>query len=119
MSTSRFDPTPDQPYGTCLTCGEVIQTSEDATAHLSKTFDESKAVRGDLSATSHRVQGTNPDRASRIQSFVDQEIEDALENLYEELDREVTRNNLTEEELTEALRDASADLVDGWKRYIA
>ncbi|QNJ55994.1 hypothetical protein SEA_RASPUTIA_104 [Microbacterium phage Rasputia] len=112
MTTDRFDPVQGEPWGKCADCGLELQTYEDGKAHMTES-------RGASGKTSHTIRGTNRTRGQRIGSFVDQEVDDALDELFRTLDAEVENDHMTEEELLEALHYASADLVDGWKRYAA
>ena len=66
--TTRFDPEAGASYGTCLVCNQTISDDAASSRHL-QAFDD------------HRVQVTNRPRERRIQSFVGQEFERAIESV--------------------------------------
>ncbi|MCU1441114.1 MAG: hypothetical protein JWP85_2111 [Rhodoglobus sp.] len=102
---SRFDPDPDKPYGNCMDCEEVFADRADMSAHLSETYKAGK---------SHRGRGTNPTRAERIERELDQIAEDVLYDFVSRTEDLVDRDEVTEEEITEAVGRVTADFADAW-----
>jgi hypothetical protein len=111
--TSRFDPTPDEPYGKCMDCGAALTTEADSRAHMSSTFKQSTSQ----SSSSHRVRITNPSRPERIRREMARIVDDALYDAMEALDRLTGRAELTDNEVAEALR-MWPDFADAWDEHV-
>lgn len=105
MTTSSFDPVPDQDYGCCITCGKPIPTQVDATAHMSTTVD--------AGGSSHRIALQNPPRERRIRSHVSTLITDAVDQALEQIADLVNQGQITRTEADEALR-SHPDFGDVW-----
>lgn len=110
MTSDRFDPNPDEPYGHCSDCRDVFDTEDAAEAHMGQTF---------MGGSSHRIRVTNPIRARRIESEVSFCIDTALNDLFDELIRLVDNDDATEAEIAEALRWGGRDLDDAWVDWLA
>lgn len=107
MST-RFDPESDQPYGACKTCGLEIPTEDASRTHLDETRENGRG-------RSHTIQITNPARPTRIMGFVDYEVEAAIREGLDEIQRLVDQGDATAEEVTEAL-SWHTKFQDIWKQ---
>jgi hypothetical protein len=104
--TGRFDPEEGKPYGHCTRCESKPEfaTQKDAHDHLA-------------AGEGHSVRITNPDRTHRIQSAVDDIVEDAIQSALEKVDEDIIRRyGATEEEVTEALKWHS-DFADDWEEH--
>jgi hypothetical protein len=109
--TDRFNQEIGPGYGACGTCGIDLQTEVDANEHMSATFKDTKAQGG---SSGHGVQVLNPTRERRISTEVGSAVADAIEGALDEMDRLVDSNQLTKEEITEALR-GYPDFADAWE----
>ena len=109
---TRFDPDPAKPYGTCVTCSRELQTEEDGRAHMAETMAAA------LDHRSHTISPSNPPSEDRIRNAVTTVITDKIDEAMEDLDDMVRRGEVTEEEVTAALRYASVDPDDAWLDYI-
>lgn len=112
MIGERYDQIPGEDYGHCLDCEETFATRGEMHEHLSAT-----AAVAPLGVGSHRGRTTNPTRAERIRNRLGHLAEDALSRFLEDIDR-VTRDGVTEEEITEALKFVDIDVSDGWADYL-
>lgn len=112
---SRFDPKPDEPYGTCR-CGETLATRDAMSTHFNAVRD---ANGGRAGGSAHSVRITNQTRDERIESELESLVEDAVQNIMDELDRLITKGDLTEDEAAEATKSVDIDLFDQWKAYIS
>lgn len=110
MSTGRFDPAPDKPYGVCETCGIELAAYADMRAHLSETH----AAHG---KRSHRVKLTNLSRGERIDQAVSRIVDDRIEDAMNDIERLVTAGDITDEEAATALR-CHSNFHDAWQEYI-
>lgn len=102
----RFDPREGEDYGACVDCGLALATNEDAKEHRTETMQPGRSSR--------RTRGTNPDRASRIQSHIDSTVEAAISDALDDLQGDIDSGHLTEEEVVAALGWYS-DFADAWK----
>ena len=111
---SAFDPTPGQPYGACNACPLTFDTEDAANQHMRQTMGEAKE-RGET-PRSHSVTITNPPRGQRIRSRVGSIVDNAITDAMSTLDRLVDRGDVTEDEITEALRfwPDFADVREEW-----
>lgn len=105
---SLYDPEPGKPYGTCTTCGIVIQTDEHCSDHLTATMP----VNG---GGSHSVRITNPTRAERIESAIQDYADEAAAEFADNVSTLLDADNVTEEEVTEAMRTVYIDLDQALK----
>lgn len=104
MST-LFDPTPGQDYGLCRTCDERIPTEDDKAKHWA---GEGKG---------HSIGILNESRTDRIERFVRQEVEDAMQSAYSSIDDYIARGHFTEEEVAKAMQTIHVEVDDGWEEY--
>lgn len=110
-TTDRYDPTPDAPNGHCLVCDAVFATQEDGDTHMSETLAASTDGRG------HRIRRTNPSRKDRVRNAIESIIEDAVYDICSAVDDLWADDHITEEEATQALRQAHVDFEDAWEEY--
>lgn len=110
MTTDRFDPTPDLPYGSCVTCGITLEAREDAQSHMKETL-----VAGKMPRRSHTTRSMNPTREDRIEREVRFIVEDAIQDAIDEIERLVEQGHITRDEATKALRDVPGDFTDAWE----
>jgi|SRR5690625_3995383 len=111
--TNRFDPKQDEPNGHCLVCDAVFETQEEGDQHMSETLVASSDRRG------HRIRRTNPSRKDRVRNAVESFIEDAVYDICSAVDDLWANDHITEEEATQALRQANVDFEDAWEEYNA
>ncbi|MEV7827522.1 hypothetical protein [Microbacterium enclense] len=64
---------------------------------------------------SHSTQATNPTREQRIRSLVDGIVQDAIEEALDNLQNEIARARISHDEVTAALGYYS-DFADEWER---
>lgn len=112
---SRFDPKPDEPYGTCK-CGETVATRDAMSAHFKAVAD---ANGGRAGGSAHSVRITNQTREERIESELENIVESAVRDIMDELDRLIDKGDITEDEATEATKSVDIDLFDQWKEYVS
>lgn len=111
--TGRFDPhNPEDPRGKCTSCALVLATEEDVKKHLSETFEAAKAAG---STSGHGVQILRSTRAELIQRYVSSELDDALNEVVDDLFKVIDRGDATRAEITEAVKWQYADLSDAWE----
>lgn len=112
-TTSKFNPMPDDAYGVCRTCDIDLATEQVANIHMNATMAEAMA-KGENG--SHAVRVLNPSRESRIESEVDELIDEVTSDLMSKIEDLVYRNHITEDEAKMALRHHS-DLADAWEEH--
>lgn len=110
--SSRFDPKPGEPYGECPTCEISFPDQASARAHMSETFEEGEGK-------SHSVRITNPARPDRIRREVGWEIDSAVSDAIESLDRLVERGDATADEIAQALRHFGHEFGEAWDEYVS
>lgn len=116
MTSIRFDPAASPAtYATCDICELVLKTEADAQAHMDITFKESK-TRGELYAHGHRIKVLNPSRTDRIRNHFSNLIAEATEALAENADRLIEKDDVTVEEVTDAL-SGHPDFADAWSDF--
>lgn len=135
MTFTRFNPDPDKPYGTCVTCGIELATTEEAQEHRSATVKP--VTDGAVVARGHRTRGTNPPRDERVRHYIEQVLEDAVEDNHdidfstrsftvtdgavdkaiEALLRDAERGNLAYPEITANLK-REPEFYDAWLEAI-
>lgn len=104
--SSRFDPTPDQPYGICADCDIELETKDRAQKHMSNSSAHI------IGSKSHTVRLTNPDRAARILDQIRSEILDALSDAEDRIQQLVDDEEITLAEAQDAVRRAHIDTSD-------
>ena len=104
--SDMFEPTPGKDYGVCKTCNKPIPTESDKDQHWASP--EGKG---------HTITIMNPPRIDRIRRHVQSELDSAMTSFYSEIDSDIARGHLTEEEAKDAMRSAFADVEDGWDEY--
>lgn len=95
MST-RFDPIPGEPFGECETCGLVIETDADSTAHLEAS------ITGQLGRSTHTVVVLNAPRKRRIDQWVSHVERRSVDDAVDEIVDAVSRGELTADEARRA-----------------
>lgn len=126
MTSSRFDQTPKEPYGYCLTCSAAgtkveFATREELHEHLSETYDANKLLGKN---GGHSARTTNPTRQERIVRFLQSEADDALDSALDEFitaaSRSLDNEDATVGELTEAVKEvfAEPDWREAWGNYV-
>lgn len=108
MSTGRYDPDPDRDYGSCVDCAATFPTQAEKRAHLDETRTLSRL------GHSHRVRTTNPSRPERIEREIENEIESALMDFVDALYQMTGGGDVTEDEITEALKRSDSAWSDAW-----
>jgi hypothetical protein len=103
--TRRFDPRPDASYANCIDCEATLATREELDQHLADTMQD----RG-----SHVVQITNPSRQERIERELINLVEEALDDWVSNV--EDLQGDVTQEELTTAMRKVTPEFADAWAR---
>lgn len=104
---TRFDQKAGVDYGTCSACGIALATEQAASDHRDETMSPGRA--------SHATRATNPTRAERIQSWVDETVYDAISEALDDLRNEVSRANASWDEVLGALKWHS-DFADEWEK---
>ncbi|MGP4995501.1 hypothetical protein [Glutamicibacter ardleyensis] len=105
MST-LFVPTPGQDYGFCRTCDKPMPTEEDKNQHWASPEGQG-----------HTIHVANKPRLARIRDHIQQGVDDAMSSFYSEIDSQIARGDLTEEEAKNAMKSAFVDVADGWDDY--
>lgn len=106
---SRYDQKQGEKYGVCEKCGVNLGTEGEADVHMQETSAASASRR------SHTVRITNPTREMRIQSMVDDVVQDAIEEALDTLRDAQSRGDVSSDEITEALKWHS-DFSNEWER---
>lgn len=101
-----FDPTPGQDYGFCRTCDKPMPTEEDTNQHWAS-----------LDGKGHTIRIMNPPRTARIRGHIQQGVDDAMSSFYSEIDSQIARGDLTEDEAKNGMNSAFVDVSDGWEEY--
>lgn len=99
---TRFDPT-DEPYGVCA-CGVTVPNREALSEHWKLTGG----------GAGHSTKITNPTRAQRIENELEDLAQSALSDFVNEAEQLLDEEEVTEEEITEALRMIVADPARAW-----
>lgn len=110
-----------QPYALCMEdgCGAEFVDREAMSAHLKETMqptERSQVFSIGLVARGHRAQVVNLTPEERQAFRVRLAISTLVDELYDDLDRQVRFGDFTEEEVAEGLK--WFDLRDGWTDYI-
>lgn len=103
---SIYDPEPGKPYGSCINCGAEIGTRDDMTAHFDATRTNGRT---------HSVRVTNPTRAERIESALQDYAEEAAAEFADNVTTLLDADDVTEEEVTEAMRTVYINLDEALK----
>jgi hypothetical protein len=106
---SKYDQIAGDDYGTCVTCGVSLPTEQAARAHLNETLEASPDRK------SHTYRRHNPTREQRIQSMVASAVDDSIYDAIERLMEEVASGEVTEDEITKAIK-FYGDFADEWER---
>ncbi|HEX7352525.1 hypothetical protein [Brachybacterium sp.] len=114
MTFTRFNPDPDKPYGSCVTCGLELATTEDAQAHRSATVEPVND--GAVVARGHRTQGTNPPREERVRRYIERVLEDAAEDNHD-IDFSTRTFTVTDSAVDEAIEALLRDAERGDLAY--
>jgi hypothetical protein len=116
---TRNEPDPDVPYASCESCGTELPTQRAAREHLDSTGGPAADEPGIISRE-HRIRITNPSRAERAASQVEQIISEAVhlaipvEVLVRSLQEAVDRGDLAYSEVTDALRHRP-EFCEAWR----
>ena len=94
MTSTRYDPRPNEPYGVCLTCDMTLDDGLAADKHMSDTTP--------VGGRSHSTRTTNPTRKQRVQRAIDSIIEDAIADALDEV-LDLTDEHITRSEARAAL----------------
>ena len=102
---SKYDPDPALPYSYCTKCDghPKFQTEELTREHMHANHGHSMRI-------------TNPSRTDRIECDVNNEIEYALNQAFDDIYQNVESGDMTLEEATAAIR-MSTDVVTEWEQY--
>lgn len=111
-TTNRFDPTPGEPNGHCLDCAVVFNTEADGDQHISQTMGGPTGQQ-----KSHTITRTNPDRGTRVFREIAEQLQDGLRDAFNEIERLVDNDDITEDEADEAVRQSHINIEDEWQRY--
>lgn len=111
-----------KPYARCNTCGVDLPTKDAQRAHMDATMAEARQANPNtksLSSHSTRVINPTPEEveANRVRRLVESAVERATEDCCQELDDEVSRGRLTNEQVKEELRHYS-DFADAWDEWV-
>lgn len=102
---SAFDSEPGTPFAVCIDCGVEFVDRPAMSAHLNDTF---------TAGESHKAQIKNLTRPERIQRKIRSIADDALFELVDELLDLSDGNDVTEDEISEAIRFIDLDLASAW-----
>lgn len=92
---TRFDQDPDKDYGVCKDCGAPMPAEADARTHMRET---SQGGRG------HTISITNDTRESRINWHIQDMIENAMNDVADEILGDIYDGEYTLEEALEVVR---------------
>jgi len=113
------EPTTDK-YAICLDCGVEHEDREAMLVHGKETSAPVDPPEHGVVARGHRSRVVNPTpeevQASHVRYTVGRAIQDAVEEAYEDLDREIRRGGITKEEVDKELR-GYPDFSDGWDEW--
>lgn len=94
----------------CADCQQKFEDRDESTAHMKHTYDP--AVN-----TSHTITILDPGPECRARRLVEAEIELALQEAFEQIDRQITRGEITEDAATEYIRGAVIDFENEWTNW--
>ena len=108
-------------YAVCSDCGVDLPTPQDAHEHSQATMTPTGATSG-VTARGHGYRVINPTPEEKARRIVDREVGDAMEqareNAFEGLDREIRAGRITEGEVSEHIRYYDG-FADEWAEWVA
>lgn len=113
MSTMRFEPKPDEPYGKCKDCGEVQQIEADSRRHMHDTFEAAKKAGR---SSGHAIKITNPSRKHRIEMRTGSIVGEHIDEAMRDLGRLVDDGDVTADEVRDSLWMFS-DFREAWDEW--
>lgn len=114
MTSNRFDPRPNEPYGVSSD-GEAFATEAEANKWLNKALREARG-RGEFKKISVTI--TNPDRQTRIKNFVNWAVDDGLQEAMRRIHHAFREGDATEQEIRDALQVTHLDLEELFNEWV-
>lgn len=108
-----------KPYARCNTCGIDLPTKDEYSAHMDATM-EPTGVPG-ITSRSHSTTVVNPTpeeaEVNRVRRIVGHAVDEALQRACEDLDDDVRRGRITEEQVKHEL-SGYPDFADAWDEWV-